>query len=126
MQTKVGRAVECVMPLPPFGAEYGARDELPGGDVLARGLADDGCDVRVKLSAGLSRSTTFFVVRSSAWIFVPSGMSLAATTIATSSQASDPAVPPSPPPLSVRTTRTNATMARKIPMSRTNRFERFK
>ena len=80
----------------------------------------------VKLSTGLSRSTTFLVVRSSAWIFVPSGMSLAATTIATSRRVGsvDPSGASGWPIVS--TTRTNAMMARKIPMSRTNRFERFK
>ena len=80
----------------------------------------------VKLSTGLSRSTTFFVVRSSAWIFVPSGMSLAATTIATSRRVGSALRPVSPASPIVNTTRTNAMMARKIPMSRTNRFERFK
>ncbi len=51
-------------------------------------------ETSVKLSTGLSRSTTFFVVRSSAWIFVPSGMSLAATTIATSRRVGSSWPPP--------------------------------
>ncbi len=72
-------------------------------------------------------SGTSLVFTSAAVILVLSGMSLAATT--TVSVVAVPPLPPGPPVLLSRLSEnrmsTNATTARKTPMSRTNRFERF-